>query len=136
MYEYFCQNIQPFSCSNDSKFRLAPEHCAGGAIFEQLNEPSNLEWREWKPASPCISQSCMIPAKGIRIFTRLCNASLTNISPQSTSKEREKNCNGIETSLQICSDTHNLAKCSKLVTPSQFASNKCSQFQVYVSMKI
>jgi hypothetical protein len=77
----------------------------------------------------------MIPAKGIRIFTRLCDDSLTNKLQLSTQKgmgNKVKHCVGEDTLLQICSDTHNLAGCSKLVTPSQFASNKCSQYQVKV----
>ena len=128
--------MQPFSCSSKSTFRLAPKHCEGNDIFGNLNEVLEPQWGEWRPVTNCVSKSCMIPAKGIRIFTRLCENSLTNKLQQSAQKEgtRRKvtHCAGEDTLLQICSATHNIAGCSKLITPSQFASNKCSQYQVNV----
>ena len=94
------------------------------------------EWTDWKPITKCVSNSCMIPAKGIRIVARSCTSHTTNGSEESNSdvepNASTKICSGVQRSVQVCTSTNILEDCSKLMTPSEFASYNCAKYQVKV----
>ena len=121
-------------------FQLAPENCKGDHIFGGFAEPTTSHGRrEWKPITNCIRKRCMIPAKGIRVLARSCKPSvsqtlkgqrLNNRINQNPSLKRRK----MEYSLKICEGVDNLREgCSKLITPSQYASSKCAKYKVKFS---
>ena len=125
--------FKAFSCSKNSKFRLASKHCEGKRIFPPSIIKDTQRTVEWKPVTHCISKPCMIPAKGIRIVSRTCKEDPFNaktIINQIFTKKTHKNCSRTDRYVQICSNPNDLDGCSKLITPSQFASNKCSMYQV------
>ena len=118
---------------------MAPENCKGDHIFGGFVEPTSDGRREWKPITNCIRKRCMIPAKGIRVLARSCKPSvsqtlkgqlLNNRTDQNPSLKRSR----MEYSLKICEGMDNLREgCSKLITPSQYASSKCAKYKVKFS---
>lgn len=92
------------------------------------------EWTEWTSITKCVSNSCMIPAKGVRIVARSCTSHMTNkftgLILKGVPNKLDKICSGRERSVQLCTRTSSMEGCSKLMTPSQFASNKCAKYQV------
>ena len=127
--------MKSFSCLDESKFLLAKEQCQQNHIFEHVADTSRKEIREWKPITACLSMPCLIPAKGVRILARSChfNRSKNSVSlnNKTSSIRPHDRCDDEQRSIQVCHTKSNMAReCLKLVTPSQFASQKCSRFQV------
>ena len=127
--------MKSFSCLDESKFLLAKEQCQQNHIFEHVADTSRKEIREWKPITACLSTPCLIPSKGVRILARSChlNRSKTSVSLYNKTSSIRPNdgCDDEHRSIQICNTISNIGReCLKLVTPSQFASQKCSRFQV------
>ena len=128
----FHLNFKAFSCSEKSMFRLDSKQCERGVIFPAPLPPVPPDTAEWKPVTECISMPCLIPAKGIHIISRTCDEDHINKNAKTTAIFEEKEyrkCKGVQTHLQICSDDYDKDRCSKLVTPSQFASTRCSVYQ-------
>ena len=133
--------MKSFSCLGESKFLLAKEQCQGSHILEHFADTSRNEMGEWKPITACLSTPCLIPSKGVRILARSChfNRSKTSVSlyNKTSSIRPHDRCDGEDRSIQVCDDKDNIGrKCLKLVTPSQFASQKCARFQVRFPIRI
>ena len=125
--------MKSFSCLDESKFLLAKEQCQQNHIFEHVADTSRKEMGEWKPITACLSTPCLIPSKGVRILARSCHAnrSQTELYNKTSSVTPHDRCEDDNRMIQVCDATSNVGRaCLKLVTPSQFASQKCSQFQV------
>ena len=127
--------MKSFSCLDESNFLLAKEQCQQNHIFEHVADTSRKEMGEWKPITACLSTPCLIPSKGVRIHARSChlNRSKTSVllynKPSSIGPH--DGCDDEQRSIQICDDKSKIGReCLKLFTPSQFASQKCSRFQV------
>ena len=114
-------------------FRLNSEKCKKENIFPNWTRISTHDNVKWKPVTSCISKACLIPAEGIQIVSKTCNHDLNgNVNKLNTtfSWNINKSCIEDERYLQLCSSKNNQDKCSKLITPSQYASKKCSSYQV------
>ena len=127
--------MKSFSCLGESKFLLAKEQCQGNHILEHFVDTSRKEIRKWKPITACLSTPCLIPSKGVRILARSCRltGSKTSVAlnDKTSSIRPHVGCDDDNRSIQVCDTKSNIGReCLKLVTPSQFASQKCSQFQV------
>ena len=125
--------MKSFSCLGESKFRLAKEHCQQNHIFEHVADTSRKEMGEWKPITACLSTPCLIPSKGVRILARSChmNRSKTSVSlyNKTSSIRPDDRCDDKHRSIQICDTKSSIGReCLKLVTPSQFAGQKCSRY--------
>ena len=117
----------------ESKFLLAEEQCGKTHTVEHFADTSRKEIDEWKPITACLSTPCLIPSKGVRILARSCNfnRSETELYNKTRSVRPHDRCEDDNRMIQVCDATSNVGReCLKLVTPSQFASQKCSQFQV------
>ena len=114
-------------------FRLNSEECKKENIFPNSTRISTHDNVKWKPVTSCISKACLIPAEGIQIVSKMCSEDLNgNVDTLNTtfSWNTDESCIEDERYLKLCSGKSNQDKCSKLITPSQFASKKCSLFQV------
>ena len=133
--------MKSFSCLDESKFLLAKEQCQQNHIFEHVADTSRKEIGEWKPITACLSTPCLIPSKGVRIHARSChlNRSKTSMSlnNKTSSIRPDDRCDDEHRSIQICDTKSSIGReCLKLVTPSQFAGQKCSRFQVRFPIRI
>ena len=127
--------MKSFSCLDESKFLLAKEQCQQNHMMEHFVNTSRKEMGEWKPITACLSTPCLIPSKGVRILARSChfNRSKNSVSlnNKTSSIGTHDRCDDEHRSIQICDTQSNIGReCLKLVTPSQFATQKCSRFQV------
>ena len=114
-------------------FRLNFKGCKKENNFPHSTSHAPPDKVEWKPVTNCISKACLIPAKGIQIVSKTCNHDLNgNVNKLNTtfSWNINKSCIEDERYLQLCSSKNNQDNCSKLITPSQYASKKCSSYQV------
>ena len=127
--------MKSFSCLGESKFLLADEQCQQNHILEHFSDTSKKKIDEWKPITACLSTPCLIPSKGVRILARSCHfnrskASVALYNKTSSIRPHDR-CDDEHRSVQVCDTQSNFGReCLKLVTPSQFASQKCSRFQV------
>jgi len=127
--------MKSFSCLDESKFLLAKEQCQQNHIFEHVADTSRKEIGEWKPITACLSTPCLIPSKGVRILARSCHLNRNKTSMSLYNKTRsirpDDRCDDEHRSIQICDTKSSIGReCLKLVTPSQFAGQTCSRFQV------
>ena len=132
--------MKSFSCMGESKFLLAEEQCGKSHTVEHFADISRKIIGEWKPITACLSTPCLIPSKGVRILARSChsNRSKTSVSlyNNNSSIRTHDRCDDEQRSIHICDTKSNIGReCLKLVTPSQFASQKCSRFQVRFSIR-
>ena len=84
-----------------------------GSQFRLPNCPQ--KWDEWSPVTKCVAESCLVTSKSLRLVRRRCNA-------------LDKQCQGPSTGLQLC--PMRSESCEKLLTPSQFATARCSKHKV------
>ena len=132
-------NIKAFSCSRSSMFQLNSKECKKENIFPNLTPDAPPDKVKWKSVTSCISKACLIPAKGIQIVSKTCNEYVNgNVNKLNTtfSRNTDESCFEGERYLQLCSSKNNQDKCSKLITPSQFASKKCSLYQVHFEISL
>ena len=127
--------MKSFSCLGDSKFVLAKEYCQKSHILGDHPETTKNDWGEWKPITPCLTTPCLIPSRGVRILGRSCDLAksktLFSLYNKTGLVRPYNKCDDKQRSIQVCDAKSNIEQeCMKLVTPSQFASQKCSQFQV------
>ena len=120
-------------------FRLNSKECKKENILPHSTPHAPPNKVMWKPLTSCISKACLIPAKGIQIVSKMCtddlNGSVNKLNTTFSWKTNES-CIESERYLQLCSSKNNQDKCSKLITPSQFASKKCSLYQVHFEISL
>ena len=120
-------------------FRLNSKECKRENIFPHSIPQAPPDKVKWKPVTSCISKACLIPAKGIQIVSKTCKDDLNgnvNKFNATFSLNTNESCIEDERYLQLCSSKNNQDKCSKLITPSQFASKKCSLYQVHFGISL
>ena len=112
---------QKFSCDDDATYKLHSDLCKEqsglvhdhvGVLTHDTDQDDNSGWTPWSPVSKC-SFSCLVPAVGLQMMTRVCQARV---------------CEGVDSTLGLCDDK--ATSCRKLITPFQFASQTCDNFRI------